>query len=91
MSNKNINVSVSNLSDYYKVHIKLENKISNGMIVGIILGFLFFLIIGIILLIVWAVNSNKDSIDVSFNLKKDNWESELEKQLLLENFKENTN
>ena len=90
MSNKNINVSVSNLSDYYKVHIKLENKISNGMIVGIILGFLFFLIIGIILLIVWAVNSNKDSIDVSFNLKKDNWESELNKQLLLENFKENT-
>lgn len=70
MSNKNINISVSNLSDYYKVHVKLENKISNGMIVGIILGFFFFIIIGLILLIVWAVNSSKDSIDVSFNLKK---------------------
>ncbi|MBR2652225.1 hypothetical protein IKD56_02545 [bacterium] len=72
MSNKNINVNVFDLIDYYKVNIKLENKISNRMIVRIILALLFLLILGAIILIILAIKNNKNSIYVSFQLKKDN-------------------
>lgn len=43
MSNKNINVNAFDLVDYYKVNIKLENKISSRMIVQIILPLLFLI------------------------------------------------
>lgn len=66
MSNKNINVNVFDLVDYYKVNIKLENKISSRMIVRIILGLLFLLILGAIILIILAIKNNKNSIYVSF-------------------------
>ena len=60
------------------------------MIVWIILALLFLLILGTIILIILAIKNNKNSIYVSFQLKKDNWEFELNKQLLLETFEENT-
>lgn len=89
MSNKNINVNVFDLVDYYKVNIRLENKISNIMIVQIILALLFLLILGAIILIVLAIKNNK-ILFMFFLFKKDNWEFELNKQLLLETFEENT-
>ena len=66
MSNKKINVNVFDLVDYYKVNIKLENKISSRMIVWIILALLFLLILGTIILIILAIKNNKNSIYVSF-------------------------
>lgn len=59
MSSKNINVNFFDLVDYYKVNIRLENKISNRMIVQIILGLLFLLILRAIILIILAIKNNK--------------------------------
>lgn len=67
MSNKNINVNAFDLVDYYKVNIKLENKISNRMIVRIILALLFLLILGAIILIILAIKNNKILFMFLFN------------------------
>ena len=67
MSNKNINVNVFDLIDYYKVNIKLENKISSRMIVWIILALLFLLILGTIILIILAIKNNKILFMFLFN------------------------
>ena len=86
MSKKDINVSVAELGNYYKIDIDKDGEsMSGGMIAGIIIGFLFFLIVGIILLIVWASKINKNSIHISFNLEKNDWKNQLDKQLLINN------
>ncbi|MDE5767022.1 MAG: hypothetical protein K2H56_00590 [Malacoplasma sp.] len=89
--NNNIKINVWDLGDFYKVDIK-ENKetISTGMLIGMVLGFIFFLIIGIILLIIWVTGLNKNTIDVSFNLKKSDWLNQLNKQLQINNLGNNT-
>ncbi len=90
--NNNIKINVLDLDDFYRVDVK-ENKettISNGMLIGMILGFIFFVIVGVILLIVWVRELDKNSIDVSFNLKKSDWLNQLNKQLQLNNLGSNT-
>lgn len=84
----NFNITVNQINDYYKININHEGqKMSTGYIVGMVIGFLFFLIIGIIMLVMWLVkNSNNNSINVDIVLSKQNWESELDKNLLIYNF-----
>lgn len=86
MSKKDIDVSVADLGNYYKVDINKDGEsMSGGMIAGIVIGFLLFLIVGVILLIVWASKINKNNIHISFNLEKNDWENQLNKQLLINN------
>lgn len=81
-------VTVSPIGDSYKVNVRSEGtSMSTGYIVGMIIGFFFFLIIGIIMLVVWFIkNNDNQSINVDIVLPKNNWESELDKQLLVYNF-----
>ncbi len=58
---------------------------SGGMIAGIVIGFLLFIIVGVILLIVWAYKISKNDIHISFNLEKNDWQNQLNKQLLINN------
>ena len=58
---------------------------SGGMIAGIVISFLLFIIVGVILLIVWAYKISKNDIHISFNLEKNNWQNQLNKQLLINN------
>lgn len=84
MSKKDIDVSVADLGNYYKVDINKDGEnMSGGMIAGIVIGFLLFIIVGVILLIVWASKINKNNIHISFNLEKNDWENQLNKQLLI--------
>ncbi len=86
MSKKDIDVTVADLGNYYKIDINKDGEsMSGGMIAGIVIGFIFFLIVGIILLIVWASKINKNSIHISFNLEKNDWQNQLNKQLLINN------
>ncbi|MDE5952716.1 MAG: hypothetical protein K2G48_01185, partial [Malacoplasma sp.] len=90
--NNNIKINVLDLGDFYRVDVK-ENKettISTGMLIGIILGFIFFVVVGVILLVIWVTGLDKNSIDVSFNLKKSDWLNQLNKQLQLNNLGSNT-
>lgn len=90
MKNK-IDVNVTELGQYYNVNIHKDGEsMSGGMIAGIVIGFIFFFIVGIILLIIWASKIDKNNISVSFNLKKENWEEELNKQLLINDLGNNT-
>ena len=53
MSKKDIDVSVADLGNYYKIDINKDGEsMSGGMIAGIVIGFLCFVIVGVILLIV---------------------------------------
>ena len=81
-------VTVSPIGDSYKVNVRSEGtSMSTGYIVGMIIGFFFFLIIGIIMLVVWFIkNNDNQSINIDIVLPKNNWESELDKQLLVYNF-----
>ena len=86
MSKKDIDVSVVDLGNYYKIDINKDGEsMSGGMIAGIVIGFLCFIIVGVILLIVWASKISKNDIHVSFNLEKNDWENQLNKQLLVNN------
>lgn len=81
-------ITVSQISDSYKINIKSnDNTMSTGYIVGMIIGFIFFLIIGIIMLVLWfSKNSNNQNVNVDIVVSKENWEAELDKQLLVYNF-----
>ena len=81
-------VTVSPIGDSYKVNVRSEGtSMSTGYIVGMIIGFIFFLIIGIIMLVVWFIkNNDNQNINIDIVLPKNNWESELDKQLLVYNF-----
>ena len=85
-------VTVSPIGDSYKVNVRSEGtSMSTGYIVGMIIGFFFFLIIGIIMLVVWFIkNNDNQSINIDIVLPKNNWESELDKQLLVYNFGSDT-
>ena len=86
MSKKNIDVSVADLGNYYKIDVNKDGEnMSTGMIACIVIGFFLTVIVGVILLIVWASKINKNEIHISFNLEKNDWQNQLNKQLLINN------
>lgn len=88
----NYKINVTELNEYYKINILSEKqKMSTGYLVGMIIGFLFFLIIGIIMLVVWFTkNSNNDDVNVDIVVPRNDWKNELDKQLLVNNFGQDT-
>ncbi|EGZ30909.1 hypothetical protein [Malacoplasma iowae] len=88
----NKTITVSQIGDSYKVNIRSEgSSMSTGYMIGMIIGFFFFLIIGIIMLIMWLMkNNDSNNVNVDIVLPKDNWENELDKQLLIYNFGSDT-
>ncbi len=85
-------ITISKLNNCYKINIKSESsKMSTGYMVGMIIGFLFFLIVGIIMLIIWfSKNVNNEDINIDIVVSQENWEQELDKQLLIYNLGSST-